>query len=135
MDNDFIYHARPGSLPLSLIALAGLILLAIHLWEVIPGFVLLIFIPALLVSIAELILTPIYGVSMTDTEWRIEAGRKAQALPISKIAFVRVQDRGTPRTSVVLSDGTEIEMPQVALPDPLTLIREVTNRGIPVRHA
>ena len=101
----------------------------------IPGFILLIFIPALLVSIAELILTPIYGVSMTDTEWRIEAGRKAQALPTSQIAFVRVQDRGTPRTSVVLSDGTEIEMPQVALPDPLTLIREVTSRGIPVRHA
>jgi hypothetical protein len=135
MDTDYTYKSRPGSLPLSLLALAGLILLAVHLWEVIPGFVLLVFIPALLVSIAELILTPIYGVRMSDTEWRIEAGRTAQALPTSKIAFLRVEDRGRPRTSVVLSDGTEIEMPQVALPDPITLIREVTNRGIPVRHA
>lgn len=134
MEQDFTYQSRPGSLPLSLLALAGLILLAVQLWEVIPGFVLLIFIPALLVSIAELILTPIYGVRMSDTEWRIEAGRKAQALPTDQIAFLRVQDHDKPRTSVVLSDGTEIEMPQVALPDPITLIREVTNRGIPVRH-
>ena len=72
---------------------------------------------------------------MSEKEWRIETGRKAQALPTDKIAFLRMQDRDRPRTSVVLSDGTEIEMPQVALPDPLTLIREVTNRGIPVRHA
>ena len=100
-----------------------------------PGFVLLVFVPALVVSIAELILTPIYGVQMSRNEWRIEAGRKAHALPTSKISFVRVQEGGTPRTSVVLSDGTEIEMPQIALPDPITLIREVTNRGIPVRHA
>lgn len=135
MEQDFTYQSRPGSLPLSLLALAGLILLAVQLWEVIPGFVLLIFIPALLVSIAELILTPIYGVRMSDTEWRIEAGRKAQALPTDQIAFLRVQDQDKPRTSVVLSDGTEIEMPQIALPDPITLIREVTNRGIPVRHA
>jgi hypothetical protein len=84
MEHDFTYHSRPGSLPLSLLALAGLILLAVQLWEVIPGFVLLIFIPALLVSIAELILTPIYGVRMSDTEWRIENGRTAQALPTSQ---------------------------------------------------
>jgi hypothetical protein len=135
MEHDFTYHSRPGSLPLSLLALAGLILLAVQLWEVIPGFVLLIFIPALLASIAELILTPIYGVRMSDTEWRIEPGAPRRPCRPASIAFLRVQDRGTPRTSVVLSDGSEIEMPQVALPDPITLIREVTSRGIPVRHA
>jgi hypothetical protein len=64
-----------------------------------------------------------------------ERAHRAGDLPTSQIAFLRVQDRGTPRTSVVLSDGSEIEMPQVALPDPITLIREVTSRGIPVRHA
>lgn len=135
MTSAYTYTARPGSLGLSLFALGGLILLAIHLWEVVPGFVLLIFIPALLASIAELVLTPSYGLRMTETEWQIDAGRRAQALPTSQIAFLRLDDRGKPRTSVVLSDGTEIEMPQIALPDPLTLIREATNRGIPVRHA
>lgn len=135
MNNAFTYQHRPGSLGLSLLALAGLILLAVQLWEIIPGFVLLIFIPALLVSIAQLAMTPIYGVRMTDTEWQIEAGRDAQALPTSQIAYLRLDERGTPRTAVVLSDGTEVEMPQIALPDPITLIREATNRGIPVRHA
>jgi hypothetical protein len=135
MKHDFTYKTRPGSLPLSLFALAGLILLAVQLWDIVPGFVLLVFIPALLASIAELILTPIYGFRMSDKAWRIDAGRKAQELPTSEIAFLRVDDRDQLRTSVVLSDGSEIEMPQIALPDPLTLIREVTNRGIPVRHA
>jgi hypothetical protein len=135
MEHDFTYHSRPGSLPLSLLALAGLILLAVQLWEVIPGFVLLVFIPALLVSIAELILTPIYGVRMSDTEWRIEPGARRRSCPPARSPSCACRTAAQPRTSVVLSDGSEIEMPQVALPDPITLIREVTNRGIPVRHA
>ena len=135
MNSAYSYQNRPGSLGLSLLALAGLICLAIQLWEIIPGFVLLIFIPALTISMAQLALTPIYGVRMTEKEWQIEAGRDAQALPTDQIAYLRMEERGTPRTSVVLSDGTEVEMPQSALPDPITLIREATNRGIPVRHA
>jgi hypothetical protein len=52
------------------------------------------------------------------------------------IAYLRVEDRAArPEAVIVLDDGSEVEMPQLALPDPLVLIREATNRGIPVRHA
>lgn len=136
MTQTYTYHSRPGSLGLSLLALAGLILLAVQLWSIMPGFVLLIFIPALLVSIVELALTPVYGLRMTETSWRIEAGTKAQDVPVDRIAYLRLRDRGTWKGAfVVLSDGSEVEMPAPALPDLLTLIREATNRGVPVRHA
>ncbi|MCU4653838.1 hypothetical protein N8I71_13415 [Roseibacterium sp. SDUM158016] len=136
MDHSYRYHSRPGSLWLSLLALVGLILLAAQLWEIMPGFVMLVFIPALLVSIAQLVMTPVYGLFMSDRSWRIEAGKEARELEVDKIAYLRLQERGPrPRTFVVLSDGSEVEMPQVALPDPLVLIREATNRGVPVRHA
>lgn len=136
MDRTFQYEARPGSLTLSLVTLAGLILLAAQLWPIIPGYVLLIFIPALLVSIAQLVITPVYRLRLSDESLRIEAGTRAQDLPMQGIAYLRVEDRAArPEAVIVLDDGSEVEMPQLALPDPLVLIREATNRGIPVRHA
>jgi hypothetical protein len=136
MDRTFQYEARPGSLTLSLVTLAGLILLAAQLWPIIPGYVLLIFIPALLVSIAQLVITPVYRLRLSDETLRIEAGTRAQDLPMQGIAYLRVEDRAArPEAVIVLDDGSEVEMPQLALPDPLVLIREATNRGIPVRHA
>lgn len=136
MDRTFQYEARPGSLTLSLVTLAGLILLAAQLWPIVPGYVLLIFIPALLVSIAQLVITPVYRLRLSDESLRIEAGTRAQDLPMQGIAYLRVEDRAArPEAVIVLDDGSEVEMPQLALPDPLVLIREATNRGIPVRHA
>jgi hypothetical protein len=136
MHSTFHHETRPGSLALSLIALGGLILLAAQLWQIMPGFVLLIFIPALLVCAAELIVTPVYRLRIDDAAWRLEAGHEARELPTERIAHLRVADRG-PRTRafVVLVDGSEIEVPQDAMPDPLVLIREATRRGIPVRHS
>lgn len=135
MDKTFHYQARQGSLSLSLFALAGLILLAAQLWEIMPGFVMIAFIPALLVSIAQLILTPVYGVAMSPEEWRIEAGKDAKSLPVDDIAYLRLTERRTaPDAAIVLSDGSEIPVPYIALPEPLILIREATSRGIPVRH-
>ncbi|MGP1356788.1 hypothetical protein [Roseicyclus sp.] len=136
MDKTFHHEARPGSLPLSLFALAGLILLAVQLWEIMPGFVMLVFIPALLVCIAQLVMTPVDVLRISDASWRIEAGAEAKDLPASEIAYLRLEDRGRKsRGTVVLMDGSEVEMPQGALPDPLVLIREATRRGVPVRHA
>ncbi|MDG4648086.1 hypothetical protein P6F26_06500 [Roseibacterium sp. SDUM158017] len=135
MDSTFQHEARPGNLPLSLFALAGLILLAAQLWAIMPGFVMLIFIPALLVSIAQLIVTPVYRLRMADDAWRIEAGAEARDFPSADIAYLRIVDRGPhPRGFVVLSDGSETEMPRDLVPDPLILIREATRRGIPVRQ-
>lgn len=137
MDQTFQYQARTGSLTLSLFALAGLILLAAQLWEIMPGFVMIAFIPALLVSIAQLILTPVYGMVLTRDEWRIEAGKDAKRLPVHEIAYLKLDGlgRGTGAAAIVLADGSEITVPEIALPEPLVLIREATSRGVPVRHA
>jgi hypothetical protein len=135
MDETFRYHTRPGNLPLSLLALAGLILLAAQLWAIMPGYVMLVFLPALLACIAQLILSPIYGLSLSDTAWRIEAGEDTRELRPDQIAYLRVHDAAiSGHTEIVLADGSVIEMPREALPDPLVLIREVTSRGIPVRQ-
>jgi hypothetical protein len=136
MDNTFEHEARPGSLALSLFALAGLILLAAQLWHIMPGFVLLIFIPALLVSIAQLVITPVYRLRMSDESLRIEAGAQARDLRMDDISYLRMNDLGRDTAAaIVLADGSEVDMPRWVLPDPLVLIREATNRGIPVRHA
>lgn len=135
MDNTYHYQARMGSLTLSLIALAGLILLTAQLWQIMPGFVMIAFLPALLVCIVQLIFTPVYGLAMTRDEWRIEAGKDAKCLPSHDIAYLRLDSqRPRPEAAIVLSDGSEIAVPEIALPDPLILIREATARGIPVRQ-
>lgn len=136
MTRTFHHNTRPGSLGLSLFALAGLILLAAHLWEIMPGYVMVVFIPALLASIAQLVVSPVYGLRISDAAWRIEADGQTRNLLARDIAYLRLHDRGARATAaLVLSDGSEIEMPQTVLPDPLVLIREATERGIPVRHA
>lgn len=136
MDQTFEHETRPGSLPLSLFTLAGLILLAAQLWQIMPGYVLLIFIPALLVSIAQLVVTPVYRLHMSDEALRIDAGPQSRSMEMGTIAYLRLNGRGPRQEAfVVLADGSEIEMPHYALLDPLVLIREATNRGIPVRQA
>ncbi len=136
MDDTFRHEARPGSLPLSLFTLSGLILLAAQLWEIMPGYVMLIFVPALMVCIVQLVLTPVYRLQMSKECWRLEAGAESRELPVERIAYLRLEDRTAPtRGTVVLSDGSAVELPADALPDPLVLIREATRRGIPVRHA
>ena len=135
MARTFHHNTRPGSLGLSLFALGGLILLAAHLWEIMPGYVMVVFIPALMASIAQLVVTPVYGLQISDRSWRIEADGQTRNLAARDIAYLRLQDRGArPRATVVLTGGAEVEMPASVLPDPLVLIREATERGIPVRQ-
>lgn len=135
MNETFRHETRPGNLPLSLFTLAGLVLLAVQLWEIMPGYVMLIFVPALMVCIVQLVLTPVYRLQISNDAWRLEAGAEMRVLPVDRIAFLRIEDRLAPtRGAVVLADGSEVELPAHALPDPLVLIREATRRGIPVRH-
>lgn len=135
MRDTYEHAARPGNLGLSVLAFAGLTLLTAQLWHIIPGFVLLILIPALTVSFCQLIVTPVYGLRMSPGSWLIYAGQDETEVPSSEIAHVRVNDRSErPEITLVLTDGTEITVPEQAAPDPLVLIREATDRGIPVRH-
>ena len=135
MTRTFHYTTRQGSLTLSLLALAGLILLAAHLWEIMPGYVMIVFIPALMASIAQLVVSPIYALQISESAWRIEADGQTRQLAARDIAYLRLRDRGArAMATIVLANGKEIEMPESVVPDPLVLIREATERGIPVRH-
>lgn len=134
-DTTFRHEARPGNLPLSLFTLVGLILLAAQLWQIMPGVVMLVVFPALLACIVQLALTPVYRLHMTDSVWRFETEREIHDLPAAAIAFLKVEEgHAQTRGIVVMSDGSEVELPRYTMPDPLVLIREATRRGIPVRH-
>lgn len=136
MTDAFEYSARSGNSLLSLATFAGLALLTAQLWGVIPGFVLLLMLPALAITFAQMIILPAWGLRINQATLQIRAGRQDISVPVSRIAYLSVEDgvRDT-RVILVLDDGEYIDLPQQALPDPITLIREATSRGIPVRHS
>ncbi|GAA5067799.1 hypothetical protein N0B44_02460 [Roseibacterium beibuensis] len=135
MTDTFEYAARPGNTALSLAAFAGLSFLTVQLWAVIPGYVLLLLLPALAISLAQMIFVPNWGLRMGRSVWQLDIGRDKVSIPVGRIAYLEVADRrGQTRIAVVLETGERIAMPKQALPDPLVLIREATSRGIPVRH-
>lgn len=135
MTDTFEYATRPGSAGLSILSIVGLGALTAFLWQVSPGFVLLLMVPALVVCLWQITRVPTYGIKMTRTSWRIMGGSDDLVIPTAQIAYLRVVDRGTyRRIGLMLDDGTEIVLPLECLPDPFDMIREATNRGIPVRQ-
>lgn len=135
MTDTFQYASRPGSAGLSILGFVGLSALTVFLWQISPGYVLLLMVPALLISLWQFTRVPTYGIKMTPDTWTVHAGADDIVIPTEQIAFLRVVDRGnTPRIGVMLDDGTELVLPTDCLPDPYDLIREATNRGIPVRQ-
>lgn len=136
MRETFEYAARPGNGALSIAAFAGLVLLTVQLWSVMPGYVLLLFMPALAITFAQMLLIPTWGVSMGQTVWQVEAGHEAHSIPVANISYLWINDRTEPaEIAIVMTQGDAIALPAEALPDPLILIREATSRDIPVRHA
>lgn len=135
MKQDFEYRTRPGGLALSVTAFAGLCLLAAFMWHVVPGFVLLLLIPALGVVAYQLIVTPVYGLRVTQDSWVVYDGPEDRFFPTHEIAHLRVTDPdGEGRCTLVLTNGGEFDLPDLAVPSPLDLIEQATNRGIPVRQ-
>lgn len=135
MTDTFEYATRSGSAALSILCFAGLSALSFFLWQIAPGFVLLLMVPALLVCLWQITRVPTYGITMTRTEWRILVGSDDLVIPTAQIAYLRVVDRGAlRRIGLMLDDGSEVVLPLECLPDPYDLIREATNRGIPVRQ-
>ncbi|GEM_PF-1345949 len=137
MTETFEYKTRPGSLTLSMIAFAGLTLLAAQLWASLPGVVILLLIPALLTCLWQIVVTPIYGLSVSRHGWQIINGRQDLSIPACDIAYLRMAEAITPEVgaTLVMNDGSEVALPTHVLPHPMDLIREATNRGIPVREA
>lgn len=135
MTDTFEYATRPGSTGLSILSFAGLGALTVFLWQVAPGYVLLLMIPALIMCLWQVTRVPTYGIRMSSTTWCIMSGDDDMVIPTAKIAYLRVTDRGMNRSiGLMLEDGTEIRLPMECLPDPMEMIREATSRGIPVRE-
>jgi hypothetical protein len=136
MEDYVEYAARPGQFGLSFVAIAGLSLLCAVLWHVMPGFVTLLMLPALAACLYQMVVTPVYGLRMGRSEWTILAGDQDQTITSASIAYLRVASRGAVnRATVILQNGTEIDIPVYLTQYPLALIRETTNRGIPVRSS
>ena len=135
MTDTFEYATRPGSAGLTILSFVGLGALTAFLWQMTPGLVLLLMIPALAVCLWQVTRVPTYGIRMTRSSWHILGGADDLVIPTAQIAYLRILDRGAHRRiGLMLDDGTEIVLPLECLPDPLQLIREATNRGIPVRE-
>lgn len=129
-------HFRRGNLGLSVLAFAGLTCLAAALWTVASGYVLLLLIPALAVSLYQMILTPIYGLRMDTSRWTVMADDGDSVVPFEDIAHLRIEDRGArARATLVLRDGGELSFPCDMADRQLALIRAATERGVPVRSA
>ena len=134
MDGYIEYASRPGHTGLSLITLGGLSGLAAVLWHSAPGYVILLLIPAILLCMYQTVVTPVFGVRMSPTEWVIMDGASDRRVAAKDIAYLRVIEfAGTTRASVVLTSGVELEVPLGLDQRPLDLIRDATNLGVPVR--
>lgn len=135
MSDTFEHSSRPGSASLTVVSFVGLGALAAILWQISPGFVLLLMIPALAVCLWQMARVPTYGIKMTKTSWHILGGYEDLIVPTNQIAYLRVVERdGQRRIRLMLEDGTEIQLPTESLPDSFNVIREATARGIPVRE-
>ncbi|NKX44681.1 hypothetical protein [Roseicyclus persicicus] len=134
MDQTRLISARPGSLGLSLFSVIGLGCLGAALWPVASGYVLLLLVPALAVSVAQLAVTPVYGLRLGPRQWTVMAAEGDRAVAADEISHLRVTDRGEVAQAVlVLRDGSEVRIPFEVAPNPFALIQAVTERGIPVR--
>ncbi len=134
MSDTYTYAARPGSAGLSVLSFAGLCALTVFLWQVSPGSVLLLMIPALLVCLWQVVNLPTYGIKMTRSAWHVLGGHDDLVIPVSEIAYVKLANIGTSqRISLMLNDGSEVVLPAEGLPNPTDLIREATQRNIAVR--
>lgn len=132
---DFEYRTRPGGLALSITAFAGLSLLAAFLWQSLPGFVMLLAVPALAVCFYQIVVTPTYGLHLSRDAWHVFGGDDDVSVPTKSIAHLRVtDDEAAPDYAIVLRDGKEIPVPGLAVPSPEVFIREATARGVAVRQ-
>jgi hypothetical protein len=135
MADTFEHSSRAGSASLSVMSFVGLGALAAILWQISPGYVLLLMIPALAVCLWQMARVPTYGIRMTNSSWQILGGYDDLIVPTAEIAYLKVVERENHRRiGLMLEDGTEIVLPVECLPEPLNLIREATQRGIPVRE-
>lgn len=133
MSDTFEYVARPGSSALSVLSFVGLGALATFLWQIAPGYVLLLLIPALAICLWQVMNVPTYGMKITQEAWHLIGGDDDIAIPVDRIASLRTVDHdGEQRIRLMMDDGSELQLPAECLPEPGALIRAAEARGIDV---
>jgi hypothetical protein len=136
MENRYQSLFRPGNLALSMVAFAGLTLLAAFLWKIAAGYVLLLLIPALAISFYQMVLSPVYGLRTDAKTLTVLADTGRTTVAFSDIAHVRIDETAEkPGATLVLTNGAEVGIPSDMGSDQFDLIRIATDRGIPVRSA
>ncbi len=95
-----------------------------------PLWVWALLVPCLAICLIQMAIRPMFGMRLTKSKLLIYNGFRETALPLCMISYVRVTKSAY---VVVMQSGQEIPLPGNALPNPLHLIREITDRGIPVR--
>ena len=134
MTDTFEYAVRPGSAALSVLSFIGLGVLTLFMWHMAPGFVLLLFIPALGACVWQVMTLPRYGIRMAPKTWHLLGIEDDFTIVVSEIAYLRVVEKRTGRkVAIVLVDGTEVRLPSECLPDVDKVISEAQARGVEVR--
>jgi len=86
--------------------------------------------PCILICVLQIALRPSYGIGYTTRNLSIFNGFSRQSLPLSGVDHLRLSDHDA---AFVLHSGREVALPHQVLRNSLALIRETTDRGIPVR--
>lgn len=86
--------------------------------------------PCILICVLQIALRPSYGIGFSDGKLSVFNGFTRQHLPLSRVDHLRLTDD---HATIVLRSGDEVPLPNQALRNTLSLIRETTDRGIPVR--
>lgn len=124
----YLVHQRSGLAWMGLCS--GLMMLITALQRNAPLWVWALLAPCILICVLQIALRPSYGIGFSAKDLSIFNGFSRQNLPLSRVDHLRLSDD---RAVVVLRSGAEIPLPHQVLRNTLALIRESTDRGIPVR--
>lgn len=126
---------RPGNLALSMVAFSGLTLLAAFMWNVAPGYVILLLIPALAISFYQMVLSPVNGLRMDDAALTVLSDTGVTSVPLDRIAEIRLTGQpGAAQGNILLGDGAVMAIPFEMGADHCAFLRRMADRGIPVRE-
>ena len=135
MTNTFEHTVQPGRYGLSIMTFIGLGCFAALLWQVAPGYVVILMVPALAICLWQMISVPTYGIRMNKDEVAILGGYEDLSIPTSEINHLLVREHGNDRrVSFILNDGTEVQLPAEFLPEVRRVAHEASECGIAVRN-